>query len=162
MTRDGSDPLRSSRTRVRWTRVDPHGPGLHTPKLPGDIGWDLEAAEDITIRSGRYADVPTNVRLELPENMWAQILARSSIVKRGIMVDAGIIDTGYRGPLFVVVRNMKRTEPGRPKHSSDICLHKGERIAQLVFHHVEAVWAEEVQEIADSERGALGFGSTGR
>jgi len=141
-------------------RINPEGSGLHTPKLPGDIGWDLEAAEDVVIRPGEYYDVPTNIRLELPETMWAQILARSSIVKRGLMVDAGIIDTGYRGPLFVVVRNMKRNPPGALAPS--IHLEKGERVAQLVFHRVEQVWTEEVSEIAESERGSAGFGSTGR
>lgn len=161
------DRLRAQRTHVFWSRVDPEGPGLHLPKRSNDIGWDLEAAEDMIIPPGQYADVPTNVQLQLPDSIWAQILARSSTVKRGIMVDAGIIDPGYRGPLFVVVRNMRRSvgiDPNGAYHiDANIKVKQGERIAQLVFHQVCPVWTEEIEHVDENtDRGRGGFGSTGQ
>lgn len=162
---------------------------LHAPKRHGDVGWDLEAAKDVTIEPGQAVDVPTNVRLQLPEDLWAEIRARSSIARRGLQVDAGTIDPGYRGPLYALVRNMAQPKPNelfrywnaddgphvgfRPfewymawqqKHS--VLIKKGERVAQVVFHPAINQGAIVVAEADDielgTERGEDGFGSTGR
>lgn len=176
------DKLKSTSHRVRWMKIDPNCPaGLHEPKRQNDVGWDLEAAEDIHIFPGQAVDIPTNVRLHLPDNIWAEIRARSSIARRGLQVDAGTIDTGYRGPLFALVRNMKTLQPQDivPEWNKDgttlqfnglrewtedntILIKAGERVAQVVYHRCCPTWADEVEEIADdSERGSAGFGSTG-
>lgn len=162
------DPLRASRTRVSWDRIDPDGPGLHEPKREGDIGWDLEASETVEILAGTAVDIPTNVRLQMPDNVWAEIRARSSTVRRGLQVDAGTLDTGYRGPLFVVTRNLAM--PFRQAgdgvlvaYGNKVIIEKGERIGQVIFHKVCSVWAVEVPRIdTGSERGEQGFGSTGK
>lgn len=155
---------------VHWTKINPKGPGLHLPKRDGDVGYDLEASSRVTIPPGKAMDVPTNVRLQLPSTLWAEIRARSSIARRGLQVDAGTIDSGYRGPLYALVRNMAFPEPDEFLDDYEmwyightIVIEPGERIAQVVFHPV--VWTEalEVDEIAvDTERGEGGFGSTGR
>lgn len=183
------DRLKSASHRVQWMKIDPNCPaGLHEPKRQGDVGWDLEAAQDTYIAPGEAVDVPTNVRLHLPDNVWVEIRARSSIARRGLQADAGTIDTGYRGPLFALVRNMKTLQPSDlpdfqmfdDEGSSDalvpdyammanwtqentILIKAGERVAQVVYHRCCPTWAEEVETIADdSERGSDGFGSTGK
>lgn len=149
------DRLRSARRKVVWQKINPDLPaGLHEPKKAGDVGWDLEAAYPHTIRPGHPVDVATNVRLALPSGYWAEIRARSSIVRSGLVIEAGIIDTGYRGPLFALVRNMQAD--GKPVH-----LNAGRRIAQVVFHKINEVWIEEAEVGVDTERGEGGFGSTG-
>lgn len=173
------DKLRPDRTRVKWERISKLGPGLHEPKRKGDVGWDLECAEEMTIYPGQAVDVPTNIQLELPDGVWAEIRARSSIVRRGLSVEAGTIDTGYRGPLFALVRNMA-TLPAALIHDALSGYHEyvdplrtwnednavtilaGERVAQVVFHPVTRVWALEAVAINKAtERGEDGFGSTG-
>lgn len=156
------DQLNQKRNRVAWDRIDPAGPGLHSPKLRGDVGWDLEAAETIHLPPGQATDVPTNVRLWLPDGVWAEIRARSSIARYGLMVEAGTIDTGYRGPLFALVRNLNLPSPGEDPHECTVKIAKGTRVAQVVFHRVCPVWTTEMDTIpTDTERATNGFGSTG-
>ncbi len=153
--------------QIRWDRIDPAGPGLHQPKKAGDIGFDLEVAEDVEIAPGEAMDVPTNVRLELPDTLWVEVRARSSIARRGLQVEAGTIDPGYRGPLFALVRNL--AQPFKNHHggvmvdeSHTVVLNRGERVAQVVFHRVCIPSAIEVDAInMDTQRGTTGFGSTG-
>lgn len=179
-----TETLRRRNALVRFERIDPDGPSLHEPKREGDVGWDLEAAMDVTIAPGESVDVPTNIRLELPDSVWATIQARSSIVRRGLQVEAGIIDTGYRGPLFALLRNLRIldprelfTEPIDPKSEpafkgynqlrswtaeNSVKINKGERVAQVLFHRTTPVWATETDVISKAtQRGVDGFGSTG-
>lgn len=149
--------LYPERLRFQWARLDPDlPPGIHKPQHEGDCGWDLSAMYDIVIQPLGMVDIAINCRLQLPDSYWAEIKARSSIAKRGLQVDAGTIDNGYRGPLFVVLRN---TKP-----NSLVEVKAGERVAQLVFHRLHELWDEEVEEIdtRGSSRGESAFGSTGR
>ncbi len=159
------DVLRDPRFRIHAARVDLVLPlGIHRPKLQGDVGWDLEAMKAVTIMPMEACDVPVNVQLHLPPGFYAEIRNRSSMAKRGLYVDQNIIDTGYRGPLFVMIRNM--TPPPIPRISrfdGAIVIKAGERIAQVLFHRVNPVWLLEVNEITtDTERAMNGFGSTGK
>lgn len=152
---NSNDRLHSDRNRIAWSRVRPDLPaGIHEPKLAGDIGWDVEAMEDATLVAGECANVAVNCRLALPEGFYADIRNRSSMSRRGIYVDQNVIDTGYRGELFIFLRNMQ------PKMTT---VRAGERIAQLVFHRVHPVWLDEIEDVPmTTDRGARGFGSTGR
>lgn len=156
--------------RVEWARLDPNEPGgIHLPKREGDVGWDLEAMCDMTISPMTAVDVPVNARVALPDGIWAEIRARSSIARQNLYVESGIIDPGYRGALFVLVRNMqlpsKRYEhyTGSYHEQNNVTIQKGERIGQLIFHLVAAVWTIEVAQVdTTTERAEAGFGSTGR
>lgn len=163
---------------VQWSKIDPTcSAGLHRPKRTGDVGWDLEAAEDVVIRPGEAVDVPTNIRLHLPGDIWAEIRARSSIARRGLQVDAGLIDNGYRGAFYVLIRNMKTLQPDNMlviadssnpyglamewKEANSVQIKAGERVAQVVFYQPCRIRDKEVEQIdKDSERGSDGFGST--
>lgn len=181
------DQLKAGRHRLRWARVQSDLPaGIHRPKLPGDVGWDLECMKDVIIPPMGVVDVPVNARLWLPDDVYADIRNRSSMGRRGLYVEHNLIDTGYRGPIFVLIRNMAMPS-GRwgyfnkdgelvqstyqaivfaentPWDTSTVRLRAGERIGQLVFHRHTPVWLSEVEEIPlDSERAEAGFGSTGR
>lgn len=147
-----------------WTRIEPDGPGLHAPKRHGDVGYDLEAAATVVLLPGQQHDIPTNVRIRLPEDCWGEIRARSSIARKGLQVDAGVLDTAYTGELLVLLRNMNRTG-----HSNGACdpfgrvtIQQGERIGQLVLHYAYRAELLEAPDIAhDPRRGTAGFGSTG-
>lgn len=161
------DRLHQQKTCVRWARVDPAKPGgLHLPQLRGDIGFDMECMEDTLIPPMATVDVPVNARLEMPDGYYAFIWNRSSMGKRNLYVDQNLIDTGYRGRLFVLIRNMRLPRPvyesGHVHDDGEIVLRAGERIAQLIFQKVAPLWTVEVEEIStDTDRSVDGFGSTG-
>jgi dUTP pyrophosphatase len=145
--------------------MDLEGPGLHLPKRSGDVGYDLEAAKTVTLNPGQQVDIPTNVRVKLPEGVWGEIRARSSIARKGLQVDAGVIDNGYTGPLLVLMRNMNRYERDSPicDWAGRVIIEKGSRIAQLVLHLMVAeVDVSAVEDLDhDPRRGLAAFGSTG-
>lgn len=165
--------MHQKRNLLRVAPIDKTKPiGIHAPQLEGDVGWDLEAMEDVTIPPMQALDVPVNAKAELPIGVWALIHNRSSMGrKRNLYVDMNVIDNGYRGPLFVQIRNMnlpiKIGAYGQIRarmHDDDqsVTIKAGERIGQLVFYRAAPVWVKIVPEIDEqTERGPSGFGSTG-
>jgi dUTP pyrophosphatase len=116
---------------------------------------DLHAVEDTQLDPGVPRLVPTGLTLEIPAGYEAQVRPRSGLaLKHAITVPnaPGTIDPGYRGEVRVILLNLGR-EP--------YTVHAGDRIAQLIVARYEAVeWLE--TDLADSTRGAGGFGSSGR
>ena len=125
---------------------------------PGDAGCDLVAAADVTLRpGGGRALVPTGIAIAIPEGFAGFVQPRSGLAnKHGVtcLNTPGLIDSGYRGELKVLLVN---TDP-----DTAFEVRRGERIAQLVIQPVEHVAFVEVDELPSSERGAGGFGHTGR
>lgn len=123
---------------------------------PGDAGWDLHVSRPVVIPPRSFADVHTDIYIAMPETLWGRITGRSSTLrKRGLLVNEGVIDPGYRGELFIGVWNL-REEP--------VELQVGDRIAQLIFHHtVNISWCDVLEgELPYGVRGNRGFGSSGR
>jgi len=123
----------------------------------GDAGYDLHAAEAVTIGPGERASVGTGVAVAIPEGHAGLVIPRSGLAARhGISVvnAPGLNDSGYRGELRVLLLNTDRAEP--------FAVEPGDRIAQLVVVPVETGALEEVVELGETVRGAGGFGSTGR
>ena len=120
-----------------------------------DAGMDLRAVEEVTLEPGVPRLVPTGLTIELPPGYEAQVRPRSGLAlqaRHHLPNAPGTIDPGYRGEIRVILLNLGR-EP--------YTVHAGDRIAQMIVARYEAVeWAE--GELADSERGAGGFGSSGR
>ncbi|MBQ3521864.1 MAG: dUTP diphosphatase [Bacteroidales bacterium] len=121
-------------------------------------GMDLKAniTEPVTIASLERAMIPTGIYIELPEGYEAQIRPRSGLAaKFGVTVAnaPGTVDADYRGEVKVILVNLSK-EP--------FVINPGERIAQMVIAKYEKIEWEEVEELGDTERGAGGFGSTGR
>ena len=125
---------------------------------PGDAGLDLLAAEETTLApAGGRALVPTGLAVAIPEGHAGFVQPRSGLALRhGVtcLNTPGLIDSGYRGELKVLLVN---TDPHEP-----FVVRRGERIAQLVIQAVAVASLVEVDELPLSARGSGGFGSTGR
>jgi dUTP pyrophosphatase len=129
---------------------------IPTRAYDGDAGLDLYALEDVTLGPGERASARTGIAVEIPAGQAGLVLPRSGLAARhGIaLVNApGLIDSGYRGELQVLLLNTDR--------AARVTLAAGERIAQLVLVRVETPEVVEVDALATSERGAGGFGSSG-
>ena len=124
----------------------------------GDAGIDLTARSAVTLATGGgRALVPTGVAIALPEGCAGLVLPRSGLaLNHGVtcLNSPGLIDSGYRGELKVVLVN---TDPLQP-----FVVERGMRIAQLVVMSVQQARLVEVDQLEPSARGDLGFGSTGR
>jgi dUTP pyrophosphatase len=141
--------------RLRVRRLDDLAL-LPTRAYPGDAGLDLYALEEAVLNPGERASIGTGIAVEIPEGQAGLVLPRSGLAARhGIaLVNApGLIDSGYRGEVRVLLLNTDREEP--------FAISRGERIAQLVLVRVETPEVVEVDQLALSERGAGGFGSSG-
>lgn len=174
--------------KIKRTDEAKEFPLMHASK-PGDVGLDIPAclplddtmpAQCIEFQRDRYKKdeiteqdfidfihkpliiypgcrgvIPTGISLEIPYGYWASIEPRSSTSKYMIEVPKGIIDEGYRGELFAVLINVGN-EP--------VTIHHGERWVQLILHErvLKNISIQEVDELAPSQRGDSGFGSTGR
>lgn len=125
---------------------------------PYSAGVDLRANIDtsITLKPLERAMVPTGLYLELPQGYEAQIRPRSGLAaKHGLTVlnSPGTIDADYRGEIRVILVNLSNEE---------FVINNGERICQMVIaQHAQVEW-NEVDVISETERGAGGFGHTGK
>jgi len=132
--------------------------GLAVPRYqhPGDAGLDLPSRIDCVLEPGERAMVPTGVAVAIPAGYCGFVLVRSGLAARhGIACvnSPGLIDSGYRGELTVILLNTDRREPFHIK--------RGDRIAQLVIQRVEEAVAVRVDDLEKTQRGDGGFGSTG-
>lgn len=122
-----------------------------------DAGYDLMYHGDgpLTIQPNEVVDVPAGTAMQFPPNVWGLLVGRSSSFrKRGLLVNISVIDPGFRGELFAVVRNVS----DRP-----VEIHPGERVAQIVPLPALAPTYEMLPGMVDDgTRGQRGFGSSGR
>lgn len=128
---------------------------LPTRAYEGDAGLDLAACESVTLAPGERATVSTGIAVEIPEGYAGFVQPRSGLAARhgiGIVNAPGLIDSGYRGEIRVVLLN---TDPSLP-----FTVEPGMRIAQLVVAPVASVRVVEAADLASSERGSRGFGSS--
>jgi dUTP diphosphatase len=122
----------------------------------GDAGLDLAACEHAELGPGERAVVGTGVAVAIPDGYAGLVLPRSGLAARHgltIVNAPGLIDSGYRGELKVILLNTDAREP--------FAIEPGMRIAQLVLVEAASVRLVEVEELPESERGAAGFGSSG-
>jgi dUTP pyrophosphatase len=138
----------------------PHGVDLPLPQYQttGSAGMDLIAAveKDLTIDPGAVASVPTGLTIALPPGCEAQVRPRSGLAVRHsvtLINSPGTIDSDYRGEVCVLLIN-HGAEP--------FVIHRGDRIAQMIIARYEQADWGEVDELPETDRGAGGFGHTGR
>ncbi|MGH3133227.1 MAG: dUTP diphosphatase [Gaiellaceae bacterium] len=132
------------------------GAVLPTQAYEGDAGLDLTACEDVTLGPGERASVGTGIAVEIPAGHAGFVQPRSGLAARhGITIvnSPGLVDSGYRGEVMVVLLN---TDLGE-----SFTVEAGTRIAQLVVLRVPEVDVVEVEALAESERGPRGHGSSG-
>ena len=129
---------------------------LPTRAYLGDAGLDLVSCERLVIDPGERAIVGTGIAIAIPAGYAGLVVPRSGLAARhGIaLVNApGLVDSGYRGEVRVVLVNTDR--------AASFTVEEGMRIAQLVLVPVAAAALVEVEELPETERGAAGFGSSG-
>ena len=132
--------------------------GIPLPRYQhaGDAGLDLPSRVDLIIEPGERAMVPTGIAVAIPDGYAGFVLPRSGLASRhgiALVNSPGLVDSGYRGEMSVVMINTDKHEAFHIK--------RGDRIAQLVIQKVEDVSIIRVDELDETSRGAGGFGSTG-
>ena len=135
---------------------------LPTQGSAAAAGYDLYSVDTFCIEPGETRLVHTGLAMEIPENFWGGIYARSGLAtKKGLRPAncVGVIDSDYRGEIMVALHN---------DSSSIQHIDAGDRIAQLVFHQQCVIYPDEngniwqvIEDLSDTSRGEGGFGSTG-
>jgi dUTP pyrophosphatase len=126
-----------------------------TRAYAGDAGLDLASCERVELGPGERATVATGLAVAIPDGYAGFVQPRSGLASRhGITIvnTPGLVDSGYRGELKVILLNTDATEV--------FVVEPGMRIAQLVVMQVPGIDPVEVDELPESERGVRGFGSS--
>jgi dUTP pyrophosphatase len=130
---------------------------LPTRAYPGDAGLDLAACERHELGPGERALVGTGIAVAIPEGHAGLVTPRSGLAaKNGVTIvnTPGLVESGYRGELRVILHNTDRHET--------LVIEPGMRIAQLLVVPVPEASLREVDVLPGSERGSSGFGSSGQ
>lgn len=128
---------------------------LPTRAYEGDAGFDLYALEDVPVYGSSLSEVRTGIAVEIPPGHVGLVLDRSSVAKKHLKVVGGVIDSGYRGEIIVLLYNLA------PPPVSWM-VRKGDKIAQLVVCRLaDLQGVREVKSLSETERGGRGFGSSG-
>lgn len=122
----------------------------------GDAGADLRSSVDLILEPGERAMVPTGIALAIPEGFAGFVQPRSGLAAKhgiGVVNAPGLIDSGYRGEIKVILINLDKSRAFQ--------ISRDDKIAQLVIQKVETISFKSVDELPDTTRGDGGFGSTG-
>lgn len=126
---------------------------LLSPAKSGDAGYDICSYEDALLIPGNMLLLKTDVYMQIPKGYVGIIKEKSGLACiSNIGTGAGVIDSGYRGEVIVLLRNMS---------DKYVKIAKGQKIAQILFFKSEHFELNHSNELDESERGEKGFGSTG-
>ena len=118
-----------------------------------DAGVDVYSCEETVIPPHTTVKVSTGIAYEIPDGYCLFAWDKGSTGSKGLKTLGGVLDSGYRGELFIPIHNLNN-EP--------YTFEGGHKIAQMVIQKVELWEVEEVSELSESKRGVGGFGSTGK
>lgn len=139
--------------RVKVKKVDKEV-NLPCYSNQGDAGLDLHSAEEFILKPGESKPVKTGISMAIPKGHVGLIWDRSGLAaKNTLHVLAGVIDSGYRGEIGVVLKNLG---------SEDFKIEKNMRIAQMIIQPFISAVIEEHDSLDDTDRSSGGFGSTGK
>lgn len=126
---------------------------------PGDAGMDLTAITYTTDAKNNIIEYFTGIAIEIPEGYVGLIFPRSSVYKTDLVLSncVGVIDSGYRGEISFKFKMPVNTFFAALKRFQD-----GDRVGQLIILPYPVIELEEVTELSVTDRGELGFGSTGK
>ena len=127
-------------------------------KLPeyghwGDAGLDLFSSKDFVLEKGQVEPIPTGIQVAIPDGYVGLIWDKSGVSLKGVHRLAGVIDSGYRGEVKVVLINLG---------DGPFIIDKGMKIAQMLVQPITKVDVVEVDDLEETSRGEGGFGSTGK
>jgi len=118
-----------------------------------DAGMDLFSVENVVLSAGEIKVCKTGIAMKIPVGFVGLIWDKSGVAgKFGIKTMGGVIDSGYRGEIGIILKNLS---------GKDYKVNKGDKIAQMLIQEVKCPTMEEVDELDDTDRGDGGFGSTG-
>ncbi len=136
--------------KAKKTRPDAKLPRYgHT----GDAGLDLFASGDFVLEKGRVEAIPAGIVVAIPEGFVGLVWDKSGLSLKGVHRLAGVIDSGYRGEVKVVLINLG---------DAPFVIENGMKIAQMLVQPVTVVQVVEADDLDDTSRGEGGFGSTGK
>ena len=118
-----------------------------------DAGLDIYCYEEVTVPPHSTVKISTGIAYEVPDGYCLFVWDKGSVGSKGLKTLGGVLDSGYRGELFIPVHNLNDTP---------YVFEAGNKIAQMVIQKVELWEIEEVTEMSDSKRGTGSFGSTGK
>ena len=116
-------------------------------------GYDLHTIEDGNIEPGQTKLFDTGLSFTVPEGTYGRIAPRSGLSKKGLLVNAGVIDRDYTGPVKIMLHNLT---------NETYIISKKDRIAQLILEKIELSDIKLVDSLVTTDRGEGGFGSTGK
>lgn len=120
---------------------------------PSDAGYDLFSTENYILKPGERKSFVTNISTAIPHGFYGRIAPRSGLAyKHGIDTLAGVIDSGYRGDIWIILINL---------WTEDFAVNEGDKIAQFIIEKCHYVQWEEVDALEESVRSDWAFGSTG-
>lgn len=123
-------------------------------KKSGDQGWDIQSTIEKVLKAGETYTFPTGVKVEFEPYVGAFVVPRSGLSSKGILCHLGLVDSSYRGEIGVNLTNLG---------DEDYKVKAGDRIGQLIFFDEKCIYLTKVERIdCDTDRGAKGFGSSGR
>lgn len=139
-------------SQVEILKVHPEAV-LPTRAYPNDAGMDIYCLEDVILTPAQGKVTRTGIALAIPNGYVGMVADRSSMAKRGVKTAGGVIDSGYRGEVHVVLWNISGQE---------IRINRGERIAQMLILPIATPAVQEVSALGETARGTQGFGSSGK
>lgn len=144
--------------KLRGNAVIPHR------GTSGAGGVDLYCTEDCTLWKGVPTKLPTGLAFEIPKGHAGFIMTRSSTALKHVHVSNTLIDSDYRGEVFVTATHEGHWEGvgGVNGYVDTYCVKAGDRLAQLYIIPLPEIEFEEVNELSETTRGIGGYGSTGR
>lgn len=140
---------------IRYTRTASASKEPLRRANPTDAGMDLVASEDAILPPLSRATIPTGIAVEIPEGYYGRVAPRSGLAhNHGIDVLAGVVDSGYRGEVKVILYNTDKDHRFQVR--------RGDRIAQMIIERHYNFDPVEVEDLSATPRGEGGFGSSGR
>jgi len=155
---------------IKYSKLHPEGKEPFRAN-ESDAGYDLFSTEYVTIEPFQRKLVSTGINVEIPQDFYGRIAPRSGLAcKKGIDVMAGVIDSGYRGEIKVLLINLNfegynlqpnvfETMFGSANKTE---IKPGDRIAQLIIEKCHTVEWKAMKTLEESQRGEGGFGSSGQ
>ena len=154
---------------IKYSQINEQGKAPFQAN-PSDAGYDLFSTEYVTIEPFQRKLISTGINIEIPDGFYGRIAPRSGLAcKKGIDVMAGVIDSGYRGEIKVLLINLNFEGYNiKPSAFESIFgsanranIKPGDRIAQLIIEKCYKVDWTKMKILENSERGQGGFGSSG-
>ena len=155
---------------IKYSKLHPHAKEPFRANT-SDAGYDLFSTDYVTLEPFQRRLISTGINIEIPEGFYGRVAPRSGLAcKKGIDVMAGVIDSGYRGEVKVLLINLNfegyNLQPNAfeamfgPASRTEI--KPGDRIAQLIIEKCHTVEWKTMKTLEESQRGEQGFGSSGQ